>query len=88
MHRVAGVIVGAEERRTHTRVGATGAPKYLRRNDLGPTPIVDRRTMEGHLRVSEWRDRVSQLDGRLHQRLVYAPSRPKGQICSRGLPEC
>ena len=75
MFRVAGVTMGVEERGTRARAGATGVPQHLRRNDPGPTSNVDRRAVEGHLRLSERRSRVIKPDGRLHQRPVYAPGR-------------
>ena len=88
VHQVVGAIVGAEERRARTRVGATEAPEYLRRDYLGSAKTLDRRPMKGDLQVSEWRSRVGQPDGRLHRRLVHTLGRPQGRIRCRRLQEC
>ena len=87
MHKIARATVDIEEGGDHARTIAAGVLEHLRRDYPGPTPIVDRRTMERGLQVSEWRGRVSQPDGRLHQRPIYALSRSEGRICSRRLPE-
>ena len=72
---VAGATMGAEERGARARAGATGGPQHFRRNDSGTTSNVDRRAVEGHLRLSEQRSRVIKPDGRLHRRPVYALGR-------------
>ena len=66
VHRVVGATVGAEKRRTCTRVDATRAPKYLQRDCPGSASTLDRRPMEGDLRISEWQSRNGQPDGRVH----------------------
>ena len=79
--------MGAEERGACERAGATGVPQHIQRDDLKPTSIMDRRAVERYLQFSERRCRVIELDGRIYQRPVYAPSGSKGQILGGRLPE-
>ena len=88
VYRVAGATVDTEERGDRARTNSTGAPEHLRWNYPGSATTLDRKAMEGYLRVSEWRGRFSQPDGQLHQRLIYPPSGFEGWIRSRGLLEC
>ena len=85
--RVAGAPMGTEEGGVGLGDGATGAPQYLRRNDLGPTSTMDHRTMARHVQLSERRFRAVQLDGGLSRGTFPAPSRPQRRILCGRLPE-
>ena len=79
--------MSTEERGARARAGATGAPQHIRRDDPGPTSIMDRQAVERHLQLSEQRGRVIELDGRIYRRPVHALGGSKGQILNGRLQE-
>ena len=76
MRQLAGATVGAEKRRTCARGVTTGAPKHLRHDRLVSATTLDRRAMEGDIRLSEWWSGIGKPDGRLHRRPVHSPGGP------------
>ena len=84
---VARAPIGTEEGGACSRVGATGAPQHLRRDNPGPTTAMERRSVEGHLQLSEWRFRAIQLDGGVPRGAFHASGRSQGRVLRGGLPE-
>ena len=81
------MTMGVEEGGACARAGATEAPQHIRWDDPGPASIVDRRAMEGHLRLSKQRSRIVEPDGRVCRRPLHTLGRSQGRVLNGRLPE-